>query len=61
MICPKDNKVVGAVGFKDDKDLLVISSLTNSICVEASEFPELQRMALGNQIIRDTPISIVKL
>lgn len=61
MICPKDNKIVGAVGFKDDKDLLVISSLTNSICVEASEFPELQRMALGNQIIRDTPISIVKL
>lgn len=55
------NKIIGAALVSDEDSILIIGRPT-SICVSASELPQMGRTAIGNQMIKgSTPQRIVKL
>ena len=54
LICYKNE--VCAAALVSDEDNILICGDKNSLCISASEIPELSRSSLGNQIIKDSNI-----
>ena len=54
LICYKNE--VRAAALVSDEDNILICGDKNSLCISASEIPELSRSSLGNQIIKDSNI-----
>ena len=59
--CYKGHTVIGATMVSDDDNILIIGA-KNSICISAKEIPLVQKVAIGNAMIKNDNIkSIVKI
>ena len=59
--CSSAEKLVGAALISDEDNILLVGN-PNSICIAATDIPELSRTSMGNMMIKNSKVvSIVKL
>lgn len=59
LICYKGNDIACGALVEDNDNVLVVGK-TNGICVSATEIPLLSRSSIGNQILKDSVLSVSK-
>lgn len=56
LLCYKPNEIVAAASLVSEKDKILILGDKTSICISSSEIPKVNRIALGNLVIKNSDI-----